>query len=204
MALIDCSLGYEVERISEEVHTLDSEGRNQVTNQTRDQNKTYFELSYDISQFVSSTGNIHIPSSGDSVEEIQCLLSKHASDPNRLKRIVLKKEVQWDYGGLTQALTAAIRFKGFRHLLSINYRLENHILEVASDSKLARWLRHPLSKFLCAISCLCIVAWPTAFLYRRKHERKLTSTFAMSITPEEWYNRNIASLMRSLDETYYF
>ncbi|KAJ9072893.1 hypothetical protein DSO57_1022360 [Entomophthora muscae] len=198
-------VGYEIERVSEDVHTTDADGRHQVVNQTRDRTKTYFDLSYDVSQFVSSTGKIQAQNSDSlSEERVKAILAEHTSDSNRLKTIVLKKEVDWDYKGLTQALTTAIRSKGFRHMISINYRLENHKLKVTSDSKLSRCLLHRVSKVLCVLSCLCLVAWPVAYLYRRKHERQLTSSFSMSITPEEWYNRTIGSIMSSLDEANYF
>ncbi|KAJ9087025.1 hypothetical protein DSO57_1037368 [Entomophthora muscae] len=128
-------------------------------------------------------------------KKVEDVLAEHISASNNLKKIVLKKEVVWDYEWLDQALTSAIRSRGFRHQLQISYRLENYKVKVISDNARSRFYNHPATKVLCVITCLCVIAWPLAYFYGRKHQRTLISAFTMNLTPQEWFNTIYDSLM---------
>ncbi|KAJ9070880.1 hypothetical protein DSO57_1002940 [Entomophthora muscae] len=184
-------------------YTTTTGSNGQMIHNRREDKKIHFKLAYDVSQLISQAGTMHtpVPKEGPSKEgppkKVEDVLAEHTSSSNNLKSIALKKEVVWDYEWLDQALTAAIRSRGFKYQLQISYRLENYYVKVICDHATSRFLNHPVTKVLCVLTCLCVVAWPIAYFYGRKHQRMLISDFTMNLTPQEWFNTIYDSLMKT-------
>ncbi|KAJ9072892.1 hypothetical protein DSO57_1022359 [Entomophthora muscae] len=167
-------------------HSTSSRITNQISRSRREERRVHFRLSYDISQFISQVGTIHTPVPKKGLpKKVEDILTEHISTSSNFKKIVLKKHVVWDYEWLNQALKSAIRSRGFRHQLQISYRLENYRVKVTRDPSSSHFYNHPATKVLCVVTCLCVVAWPIAYFYGRKHQRTLISAFTMNLTPQE-------------------
>lgn len=195
--------GFEIENINEEFRSVDLEGSTRTTNQTRSSTKYYFQLSLEVTQYISNLGSIQFANenSSNSSQSLSKLFEDYIKDENKLKAFKIVKKVNWDYEALTKALTYLIRSRGFRHNIQIIYRLENNIMKVSSDSQTAGCLSHPLSQVLCVLSCLCLIAWPIAKLYRKTHGKQLISSFPVTINPQQWYQNNMFAIISAVDNS---
>ncbi|KAG9307641.1 hypothetical protein G9A89_023206 [Geosiphon pyriformis] len=128
---------------------------------------TDFHLNFDVTQFISSHGHIFtIPQKKNQpTKEIRELMEEYLNHKNSLKEIDMKKVVIWEYEGLSKAITATIRHKGFKEKLTISFPLRNHVVAVYANTKLSQLSRN---------------GW---------------SEFKMNIPPGVWFNQNVQTIV---------
>nr|CAG8528734.1 1375_t:CDS:2 [Entrophospora candida] len=135
-------------------------------NMPQDRRVTDFLITLDLTEFILPNGRIY---SNDSNVEVMEIINEYVNHKNKLKEIIMKKVIIWDYESLTRAISTIIRQR-YRHHIEITYLRKNHIVKVQSDHKFSRFTENRLTK----------------------------SDFYMSISPRDWYHQNINLILANI------
>ncbi|CEP13510.1 hypothetical protein [Parasitella parasitica] len=165
-----------------------------------------FEFNIDCSDNVSNVcQGIYIlpnPKTGEQ-KTLRQLCDEYCHSKNRLKELKLTKHIDWDYNGMTRALTAAIRDSGFYENVQITYVLENHEIIVKTDFSISRWADNRWIKLFLILSCLWIIVYPLIWLFKEKFGHSdLKSAWNMSISERDWYGLHIQEVINSCRGNY--
>ncbi|CAG8585513.1 10672_t:CDS:2 [Ambispora gerdemannii] len=192
-------LGYHEESRSEHYFYTDDQGVRQSGTRHYTEQVTDFHLNLEVTEYISDYGKITtVPEKNKPTKEIKELLEEYIKHKNSLKEIEMRKMVKWEYEGISKAITAAIRSQGYSKYLTISYPLRNHIVTVHSNTKLSRFARHPVTKFLCILSCLWIIFLPLSWLYKKSFKNQLRSEFQVNIPAGQWFNQNVQTIVATV------
>ncbi|GBC10639.1 hypothetical protein RclHR1_00980016 [Rhizophagus clarus] len=190
--------GYHTETVDDSYTSTDSEGNRTVHYQSRTVERTDFNFTFDLTEYVSINGIIRTISKNNNQKEVLELLSDYVKNESTLKNIEMKKVVIWDYESLTKAISTVIRQQGYRNNLRVTFPLRNHIVHVESDHKFARFARNIWTKILCIITCLWIIFFPIFWLYRNSIKKQIRSDFTMTISEKDWFDKNVNSIVANV------
>lgn len=167
-----------------------------VTNRIDD-----FQFDIDCSDNISNVcQGVYIlpnPKTGEQ-QTLRELCDEYVHSNNALKELKLTKEIDWDFNGLTRALTAAIRDSGFYENIEITYTMEDHEIIVKTDSNISRWTDNKVIRFFMFITCLWILVWPVIWVFKKKFgHSNLKSAWNMNISERDWYNLHAREIIDS-------
>lgn len=155
------------------------------------------DCSADVSPVCQGVYILPNPKTGEQ-PTLRQLCDDYVHSKNKLKELKLTKEVNWDYNGLTRALTTAIRDSGFYENVEITFKTEDHEIVVKSNSPLSRYMDSVAVKILLFISCLWIIALPLVYLFKEKFgHSNLKSAWNMNISERDWYTAHIGEIVNS-------
>ncbi|KAF1806998.1 hypothetical protein V8B55DRAFT_1461420 [Mucor lusitanicus] len=165
-----------------------------------------FEFDIDCSDNISNVcQGIYIlpnPKTGEQ-KTLRQLCDEYCHSKNKLKELKLTKQVDWDYNGLTRALTSAIRDSGFYEHVEITYVMENHEIVVKTDYSISRWVDNRWIKLALILSCLWIIVYPLVWLFKKKFGHSdLKSAWNMNISERDWYGLHIQDVISSCRGNY--
>ncbi|KAI9468943.1 MAG: hypothetical protein EXX96DRAFT_99295 [Benjaminiella poitrasii] len=165
-----------------------------------------FQFEIDCSSDISSAcQGVYIlpnPKTGEQ-QTLRELCDQYVRSKNSLKELKLTKEVNWDYNGLTRALTAAIRNSGFYENIDITFKMEDHEIIVKTDKRISRWIDNLYLRGFLFITCLWILVFPVVWICKRKfgHSR-LKSAWNMAISERDWYGLHIQEVINACRGNY--
>ncbi|CAG8477838.1 4620_t:CDS:2 [Paraglomus occultum] len=181
-------------------HTHTDANGHTRTDTTHDSREvTDFHFTLDLTEYIIPRGMITVcGQKGQPAKDLRELLQEYIDHKNKLKEIKMKKVVVWDYTSLTRAITYAIRQQGYHNQVRVTFPMRNHMVEVYDDNKLSRFAHSKWTRFLCFISCLWIIFLPLSWLYKKSFNRQIESMFVMKITPREWFNANVNTIVNNV------
>jgi hypothetical protein len=162
---------------------------------------TDFLFDIDCSSYISPVcQGVYIlpnPKTGEQ-QTLRQLCDDYVRSKNKLKELKLTKEVNWDYNGLTRAITTAIRDSGFYENVDITFKTEDHEIIVKPNNTLSRYMDHMAVKIFLFISCMWIFVLPLVYLFKEKFgHSSLKSAWNMNISERDWYTTHIGEIVDS-------
>ncbi|KAI7898367.1 uncharacterized protein BX663DRAFT_533361 [Cokeromyces recurvatus] len=165
-----------------------------------------FEFEIDCSSDISPIcQGIYILPNSKTKEQptLRQLCNQYVHSKRSLKELKLTKEVNWDYNGLTRALTNAIRNSGFYENVEITYKMEDHEIIVKTNSRISRWSDNVYLKGFLFITCLWIVVFPIIWLCKKRFGHSyLKSAWKMKISERNWYEAHVQEVINSCRGNY--
>ncbi|RHZ77661.1 hypothetical protein Glove_174g63 [Diversispora epigaea] len=172
---------------------------NYESNSTKVVEVTDFKFTFDLSNYITPYGKLHIISNEKYPNmDIMELLREYVENQNLLKEIEMRKVVIWDYDSLTKAISSVIRQQGYNNILRITYPIRNNIVKVQSDHKFSKLMKSKWFNILCVISCLWIIFWPLTWLYKKSFKDQLRSDFQLNISPRDWFQANVENIISNV------
>ncbi|KAJ2780403.1 hypothetical protein H4R18_003484 [Coemansia javaensis] len=157
-----------------------------------------FRFSLELTPFIHDRGSLYTARqrSGEPYD-IDAILQDYVGAENVLKEIVVQKRAIWDYDAVRQQIIAFIRGTvGYPHTVAVTFPMENDRISIKTHSAIGRVWRHPVTSFLCFLTCACLVGWPLRRLATQRWRNKLMSDFVVLVAPHDYVQRN-ADFMRS-------
>ncbi|KAI9291566.1 hypothetical protein K502DRAFT_321051 [Neoconidiobolus thromboides FSU 785] len=186
--------GYRMESYSEIVY-YQEDGETKSRTELREVKEIDFELSFDVSQYISEIGMVHNPKlEGQAEEEVNQAISQYIASEKYLKELKVVKEVSWDYEALTQAITNTIRRLGYRNYITVEYPMANQRIKIQENNWANTCIHDPYCKVIQVISCLCVFTWPMAYFLKKNYAASLRSTFTMNISTNAWFDQNVQAI----------
>ncbi|KAJ2709100.1 hypothetical protein H4R19_004422 [Coemansia spiralis] len=157
-----------------------------------------FNFSLELTPFIHSKGNLYTARrQGGEAYEIDAILEDYVRSDNVLKEICVQKKAIWDYDATRRLIIDFIRITvGYPHMVSVQFPMENDRVCVKSHSAIGRAWRHPVTSFLCFITCACAIGWPIRHLATKRWRNKLMSDFVVLVAPYDYVARH-AEFIRS-------
>ncbi|KAJ2776136.1 hypothetical protein GGI15_004934 [Coemansia interrupta] len=183
--------GYHSEDKVVESTRTDSEGRQQVHRHTHRENITDFKFSLELTPFIHDRGTLYTARRADGeAYDIDAVLEDYVEAAGFLKEIRVQKRVIWDYELVRREVCAFIKSTGYPHSVSVGFPMENDRVVVRSHRTAGRLWRHPVTRFLCFVTCACVVGWPVQYLAGRRWRDKVMSDFVVLASPKDFVDRN--------------
>ena len=159
-----------------------------------------FRTELDASQFVNAYGTIYsIPDSKGDLVTVDEIMQSYVQSTNKFKRIRLEKRPLWNFQQLDQAIRGAVKSTGFPHSISVTFPMKNNRMTVSSDSSINKFQEHGCTRFLCCISCLCIIFYPILLMARKTFGAStLRADFPMTISEQDWFMANYWNIIRAV------
>lgn len=206
MTSLNPLLGYHEETVWVSQSTRNSDGELVEERVPSTRRIDDFEFDIDCSDNISNVcQGIYIlpnPKTGEQ-KTLRQLCDEYCHSKNKLKELKLTKQVDWDYNGLTRALTSAIRDSGFYEHVEITYVMENHEIVVKTDYSISRWVDNRWIKLALILSCLWIIVYPLVWLFKKKFGHSdLKSAWNMNISERDWYGLHIQDVISSCRGNY--
>ncbi|KAJ1960398.1 hypothetical protein GGI12_003822 [Dipsacomyces acuminosporus] len=197
--LVECNerprVGIEVEgwhmeeRQVERTYTQNGETRTETD--TRSDRVVDFKFTLELTPFIHEKGNIYTSRSPTGEPyDLDKVLSNYVNTENILKEIRVQKKVIWDYDLVRREITSFIKSAGYPHHVDVKFPMENDRIVVKSHNTMAKVWRHPVTSFLCVITCACIVGWPLQYLATKKWRNKVCSDFVVVASPNDFVARH--------------
>ncbi|KAJ2162086.1 hypothetical protein GGF46_000961 [Coemansia sp. RSA 552] len=190
--------GNERPRVSVEVEGTHSEERTvgerreedgRVRTDTRRESVVDFRFSLELTPFVHERGTLHARD-----EPIEQVLEDYVKADSVLKEITVQKKVLWDYDLVRQLIVEAVKETGYPHTISVRFPIEGDRIAVRSSTLVGRVWRHPVTNFLCFVSCACAIGWPLRYLAAQRWRNKVTSSFVVVSSPADYVARHRDSI----------
>ncbi|KAJ1725711.1 hypothetical protein LPJ53_000190 [Coemansia erecta] len=184
--------GYHMEDKVVESYRTDDQGRQQVHRHTHRENITDFKFSLELTPFIHDRGTLYTARRATDGEayDIDQVLEDYVAAKGFLKEIRVQKRVIWDYELVRREVCAFIKSTGYPHSVSVGFPMENDKVTVRSHRTAGRVWRHPVTKFLCFVTCACLVGWPVQYLAGRRWRDKVMSDFVVLASPKDFVDRN--------------
>ncbi|ORX49865.1 hypothetical protein DM01DRAFT_1409318 [Hesseltinella vesiculosa] len=162
-----------------------------------------FEFALDCSDYINTTCvGIFVPPHPKTnvIQSLHDVCKDYVQSDSKLKNLRLSKQIQWNYGELTQALMAAIRRNGYKNSLHITFEMENYSIDVKTDSTFSKLVDNAFMQFLCLITCLFTLTLPYIWYDRQKFgQRTLKSQWTMKVTEQQWYEGHLEQILAKID-----
>ncbi|KAJ2346438.1 hypothetical protein GGF43_004985, partial [Coemansia sp. RSA 2618] len=172
-------------------------GRTQRTTSTQRETVVDFRFSLELTPFIHDTGTLHASRAADGEPmDIELLLQSYVNADNVLKQLCVMKKAMWDYDSVRREITRVIKDSGYPHTVSVTFPMDNDCIKVKSNSVVGRVWRHPITSFLCVLSCACLVGWPLERAATRRWRDMLMSNFVVLASPHDYVSRH-ADFIRS-------
>ncbi|RKP17940.1 hypothetical protein ROZALSC1DRAFT_30307, partial [Rozella allomycis CSF55] len=184
--------GYHHETRHHTVYTKDADGRTHSSVRTETITVEDFNFSIDISSFVQKQWSalVVVPEKDGSYRVFSEVLDSYASSENKLKQIILRKQLDWDVQGAINMVYNVIRMTGYNHEVSVTMKLGADKIKVYSSSAISSLANNTCVRVMCFLTCLWIIFMPTYLIARKNIDNKIVCKFQMVISVEELYRRN--------------
>ncbi|KAJ1942316.1 hypothetical protein EC988_006526 [Linderina pennispora] len=166
--------------------------------QTRHESHTHqdrivdFKFTLELTPYIHEKGNLFTARTPTGEPyDIMKVLNDYVKAENILKELRVQKKVIWDYDLVRRELTEYIKSVGYPHSVAVSFPMEHDRIVVKSHSDVARVWRHPVTSFLCFITCACLVGWPIQYFATRRWKNKIMSDFVVVASPRDFVARNL-------------
>jgi hypothetical protein len=120
------------------------------------------------------------------------IIEGYLSSGNSLKRCIMTKNVQWNFGALRGMVEKRIRDLGWTRSLTVSLNVMKPSVKVESSSDVSKCLRHPCTDVLCVITCMCVLYYPLKWCYQA--DFGFQCQYPVSCTPEDFYQSIVPQL----------
>ncbi|KAJ2724580.1 hypothetical protein GGI07_001833 [Coemansia sp. Benny D115] len=177
------------DRVVESVQTQPN-GQTQRQCHTHQEKVVDFKFSLELTPFIHEQGTLYTArgKSGEPLDLME-VLRDYVGAENFLKELRVQKKAIWDYDLVRRELINCVRNTGYPHTLDVEFPMEVDRIVVKSDSRMAGIWRHPVTSFLCFVSCACLVGWPIQYFATRRWRNKLMSDFVVLCSPTDFIDR---------------
>ncbi|KAJ1821592.1 hypothetical protein LPJ56_001130 [Coemansia sp. RSA 2599] len=174
-----------------ESFTTDANGQRQRHTNTCRETVTDFKFVMELTPYIHDKGSLYTARAPNGEPlDVDGILEDYVRADNFLKEIVVQKKVIWDYDLARREIITFIRNTGYPHNVEVRFPMENDRVAVRSHNTAAQVWRHPVTSFLCFITCLCVVGWPMRYLAAKKWRDKVMSDFVVLASPRDFVERN--------------
>ncbi|KAJ2633993.1 hypothetical protein H4R22_000081 [Coemansia sp. RSA 1290] len=190
-----------------EDRTVESErevnGRTRRETHTRQEKVVDFKFSLDLTPFIHEKGNIYgvRPDANSEPYDIEQVVESYVKADNALKEIRIMKKAIWDYGAVRREIQHVVKQTGYPHSVTVTFPMSNDCIKVKSHSVVSRVWRHPVTSFLCFISCACLVGWPLERMATQKWRNRLMSDFVVLSAPRDYVAQHAEFIKRQISWT---
>ncbi|KAJ2860622.1 hypothetical protein GGI22_002671, partial [Coemansia erecta] len=165
--------------------------------QTRHETHTHrdtvvdFRFSLELTPYIHERGTIYTArgASGEPYD-LDALLAGYVRAENILKELKVQKKVIWDYEMVRAEIARFVKSTGYPHTVKVSFPMENDAIVVRSNHALGKLWRHPVTSFLCFISCACLVGWPVHYAATKRWRNKVMSDFVVLASPKDYVDRH--------------
>ncbi|KAJ2900144.1 hypothetical protein IWW38_000684 [Coemansia aciculifera] len=171
--------------------TRTDNGQTRCETHTRQESVVDFKFSLELTPYVHDKGSLYT-ARGPTGEpyDINTILDDYVRSDNFLKEIRVQKKVIWDYELVRREIAEFIKTTGYPHTVTVSFPMEHDRISVKSHNSAAKVWRHPVSSFLCVITCACLVGWPMQYFATKRWKNKLMSDFVVLASPRDFVDRN--------------
>ncbi|KAJ2606249.1 hypothetical protein H4R99_000457 [Coemansia sp. RSA 1722] len=186
-----------------ETFRTDENGRQQRYTTTQTEYVTDFKFVLELTPDIYDKGSLYTARANDGQPyDLDKVLEDYVKADNFLKEIQVQKKVIWDYDLVRREITAFIRNTGYPHTVKVSFPMENEKITVRSHNQMAQVWRHPVTSFLCFVTCLCVVGWPVRYLAARRWKNKIMSDFVVLASPKDFVDRNSTFIRNQVSWSY--
>ncbi|KAI8323518.1 hypothetical protein GQ54DRAFT_258090 [Martensiomyces pterosporus] len=192
--LMECN---ERPRVSVEVEgklverTYTENGQTRHETHTRQDRVVDFKFSLELTPYIHEKGNLYTARGPNGQPyDIDKILAGYVRTENVLKEIRVQKKVIWDYDLVRREIVNFVKNTGYPHSVSVSFPMENDRIVVKSHNGVAKVWRHPVTSFLCFITCACIIGWPLQYFATKRWRNKVHSDFVVVASPRDFVARN--------------
>ncbi|KAJ2557073.1 hypothetical protein EV175_001572 [Coemansia sp. RSA 1933] len=179
-----------------EARTVESTSRME-NGQTRRETHTHqntvvdFKFSLELTPYIHERGTLYT-ARGPSGEpyDLDVVLEDYVKAENVLKELRVQKKVIWDYDLVRTEIARFVKSTGYPHTVRVSFPMENDSITVRSNHMLGKMWRHPVTSFLCFISCACLVGWPIQYMATKQWRNKVMSDFVVLASPKDYVDRH--------------
>ncbi|KAI7826304.1 hypothetical protein BX661DRAFT_183764 [Kickxella alabastrina] len=166
-------------------------GQTRRESHTQQESIVDFQFSLELTSYIHERGTLYTArgSDGEPVD-LQGVLADYIRTDNFLKEIKVQKKAIWDYELVRREMVAFVKSTGYPHTVTVSFPMDNDRIVVRSHGRAAQIWRHPVTNFLCVITCACLVGWPMRYFSVRKWRNKVMSDFAVLVSPKDFIDRN--------------
>ncbi|KAJ2773538.1 hypothetical protein IWQ57_001250 [Coemansia nantahalensis] len=164
---------------------------------TRREKVVDFGFVLELTPFIHSSGSLYTAQrqqpqqAGGEAYEIDAVLEDYVQSDNVLKEICVQKKAIWDYEAARRLIIDFVRNAvGYPHTVSVQFPMENDRIRVKSHSAIGRVWRHPVTSFLCCITCACAIGWPVRHIATQRWRNRLMSDFVVLVAPHDFVARH--------------
>ncbi|KAJ2852075.1 hypothetical protein IWW36_000654 [Coemansia brasiliensis] len=162
-----------------------------------------FKFSLDLTPFIHEKGNIYgvRPNATSEPYDIEQVVESYVKADNVLKEIRVMKKAIWDYDAVRREILQVVKQTGYPHSVAVTFPMSNDCIKVKSHSVVGRMWRHPVTRFLCFISCACLVGWPLERMATQKWRNRLMSDFVVLSAPRDYVAQHADFIKRQISWT---
>ncbi|KAJ2003306.1 hypothetical protein GGI04_003017 [Coemansia thaxteri] len=166
-------------------------GQTRCETHTHQEKVVDFKFSLELTPYIHDKGSLYT-ARGPTGEpyDISQLLDDYVKADNFLKEIRVQKKVIWDYDQTRREVADFIKSTGYPHTVSVSFPMEHDRISIKSHNAVARIWRHPVTSFLCFVTCACVVGWPVQYFAAKRWRNKLMSDFVVLASPRDFVERN--------------
>ncbi|KAJ2489191.1 hypothetical protein IWW37_004172 [Coemansia sp. RSA 2050] len=171
--------------------TRTENGQTRCETHTHQESIVDFKFSLELTPYVHDKGSLYT-ARGPTGEpyDISTILDDYVRADNFLKEIRVQKKVIWDYDLVRREIADFIKTTGYPHTVTVSFPMEHDRISIKSSNAAAKIWRHPVTSFLCLITCACIVGWPVQHFATTRWRNKLMSDFVVLASPRDFVDRN--------------
>ncbi|KAJ2761045.1 hypothetical protein H4S06_001412 [Coemansia sp. BCRC 34490] len=185
-------VGSHTEARTEHTTTRTNDGQTRQETTTRHDTVVDFKFAVELTPYIHGRGTLytaHSPGTGEPYD-LDRLLADYVGASNMLKEIKVQKKAIWDYELVRTEIKRLVKSTGYPHNVAVSFPMENDATVVRSSHTLGRAWRHPVTSFLCFITCACLVGWPLQYAATRRWRNKIMSDFVVLSSPKDYVDRH--------------
>ncbi|KAJ2507554.1 hypothetical protein GGI11_006319 [Coemansia sp. RSA 2049] len=185
-------VGSHTEARTEHTTTRTNDGQTRQETTTRHDKVVDFKFAVELTPYIHGRGTLYTAQSPGTGEpyDLDRLLADYVGASNMLKEIKVQKKAIWDYELVRTEIKRLVKSTGYPHNVAVSFPMENDATVVRSSHTLGRAWRHPVTSFLCFITCACLVGWPLQYAATRRWRNKIMSDFVVLSSPKDYVDRH--------------
>ncbi|KAJ2516568.1 hypothetical protein H4217_004496 [Coemansia sp. RSA 1939] len=185
-------VGSHTEARTEHTTTRTNDGQTRQETRTRHDTVVDFKFAVELTPYIHGRGTLYTAQSPGTGEpyDLDRLLADYVGASNMLKEIRVQKKAIWDYELVRTEIKRLVKSTGYPHNVAVSFPMENDATVVRSSHTLGRAWRHPVTSFLCFITCACLVGWPLQYAATRRWRNKIMSDFVVLSSPKDYVDRH--------------
>ncbi|KAJ1666617.1 hypothetical protein IW140_002624 [Coemansia sp. RSA 1813] len=171
--------------------TRTENGQTQRETHTHRDTVVDFRFCLELTPYIHERGTVYTARapSGEPYD-LDTLLADYVRAENALKELKVQKKVIWDYEQVRTEIMLLVKSTGYPHTVNVSFPMENDAIQVRSSHALGKMWRHPVTSFLCFISCACLVGWPVHYAATKRWRNKVMSDFVVLASPKDYVDRH--------------
>ncbi|KAJ2453511.1 hypothetical protein EV183_002150 [Coemansia sp. RSA 2336] len=198
---VDVTGSHMEDRVVESERQVDGHTRRET--HSRQERVVDFKFSLDLTPCIHEKGSIYgvRPNATSEPYEVEQVVASYVEADNALKEIRVVKKAIWDYEAVRREVRQVVRQTGYPHNVEVTFPISNDCIKVKSHSVVGRVWRHPVTSFLCFVSCACLVGWPLERMATQKWRNRLMSDFVVMAAPRDYVAQHAEFIKRQISWT---